>query len=315
MFTRRIPRTDFDVFPLNLGGNSFGWTADEAASFAALDAFVEAGGNFIDTADMYSMWADGLSGGESETVIGKWLKERNAYDKVTVATKGGALEPHTGLSRDEIFAAVDASRGRLGVETIDLYYFHHDDENTPITDQVANANELIESGRIRHLALSNHSPKRTREFFEAAKDTAALPVALQPQYSLLHRADVENGYGALAKEFDAALLPYFSLASGMLTGKYRSAEDIEGVSRADFLAGFNNTEAFAVVDVLVKIAEVHDAEPTTVALAWLLAKGVTAPIASVSKSEQLSALIAAPSLQLSDAELAELDKVSEPFTR
>lgn len=315
MITTRIPRTDFDVFPLNLGGNPFGWTADEQTTFAVLDAFVEAGGNFIDTADMYSVWVEGHKGGESEVLIGKWLRERNAYDKVIVATKGGALEPHNGLSRDAVLGAVDASRERLGVATIDVYYFHHDDENTPIADQVAIANELIESGRIRHLALSNHSPERTREFFEAAKGTAALPVALQPQHSLLHRADVKAAYNDLAQEFDAALLPYFSLASGMLTGKYRSSEDLAGSAREGFLSGFNNDESFAVVDVLVKIAEAHNAEPSSVALAWQLAKGITAPIASVSKPEQLGALMAAPALQLSDAEVAELDTISEPFTQ
>lgn len=316
MTTRRIPRTDFDVFPLNLGGNPFGWTADEQTTFEVLDAFVEAGGNFIDTADMYSSWVDGHQGGESEALIGKWLKERDAYDKVIVATKGGALEPNAGLSRDAVSAAVDASRQRLGVETIDVYYYHYDDENTPIAEQVATATELIDSGRVRHLALSNHSPERAREFFEAARGTAALPVAVQPQYSLLHRGDVEkNGYGKLAEDFNAALLPYFSLASGMLTGKYRTSEDFKGVSREDFLAGYDNSGAFAVVDALVKIADAHDAEPTTVALAWQLAKGVTAPIASVSTPDQLPALMAAPSLQLADTEVTELDKVSEPFLK
>lgn len=313
--TRRIPRTDIEIFPLTLGGNPFGWTSDEETTFAILDAFVEAGGNFIDSADMYSVWAEGHTGGESEEVIGKWLKERNAYDKVTVATKGGALDPHTGLSRDTVFAAVDASLKRLDVATIDIYYFHHDDENISIAEQVATANELIEAGKIRHLALSNHSPERTREFFEEAKGTPAEPVALQPQYSLLHRGDVENGHGPIAAEYDAALLPYFSLASGMLTGKYRGPEDMTGVPREDFLSSYNNDDAFAVVDVLVRVAEKHDVEPTTVALAWLLAKGVTAPIASVSQPDQLPALTAAPSLQLSEDDVAELDQISEPFLK
>lgn len=313
VITRRIPRTDFDVFPLNLGGNPFGWTADERATFEVLDSFVEAGGNFIDTADVYSAWAEGHAGGESEELIGRWLKERDAYDKVVVATKGGSLEPHNGLSHDAVLSAVDASRRRLGIDTIDLYYYHHDDEEASIVDQVATAQELVDSGRVRHLALSNHSPERAREFFEAAQGTAAMPVALQPQYSLLHRGDVENGYGALAEEFDAALLPYFSLASGMLTGKYRRRADMEGAAREDFLSAYDNDEAFAVVDVLVKIAEARDAQPATVALSWLLAKGVTAPIASVSRTEQLPALIAAPSLELTAAEVVELDAVSEPF--
>lgn len=314
MMSRRIPRTDFDIFPLNLGGNPFGWTADEQATFAVLDAFIEAGGNFIDTADVYSAWAEGHTGGESEELIGRWLKKRDAYEKVVVATKGGSLEPYDGLSHDTVLRAVDASRERLGVGTIDVYYYHYDDENTPIADQVATGNELIESGRVRHLALSNYSPERAREFLEMAQGSAAMPVALQPQYSLLHRGDVENDYGALAAEFDTALFTYFSLASGMLTGKYRESGDIAGTAREDFLSGFDNQETFAVVDVLVQVAQAHDVEPTTIALAWLLAKGVTAPIASVSRTSQLPALMASPLLELSDAEVAELDRISEPFT-
>ncbi|MGP6174424.1 aldo/keto reductase [Corynebacterium sp. A21] len=313
MSTIRIPRTNFEVFPLNLGGNTFGWTSNRETTFAVLDAFTAAGGNFIDTADMYSVWVPGHRGGESEALIGEWLKERNAYGKVIVATKGGALEPHNGLSRETVFAAVDASRARLGVETIDLYYFHHDDENTAIADQVAVAVELIESGRIRHLALSNHSPARTWEFFEAAQHTPALPVALQPQYNLLHRADLKQSYAPIAAEFNAAVFPYFSLASGMLTGKYRQAGDLSGAAREGFLGGYATEEGFAVVDKLVEIAAAHDAEPSTVALAWALAKGITAPIASVSSPEQLPALMAAPELQLAEVEVAALDEVSVSF--
>lgn len=314
MNTVRIPRTDFEIYPLNLGGNPFGWTSDRETTFAVLDAFVEAGGNFIDTADLYSVWVEGHSGGESEALIGEWLRERDAYGKVIIATKGGGLDPHAGLARDTVFAAVDASLERLGVDQIDLYYFHYDDENVAIADQVATANELIEAGKINHLALSNHSPERTREFFEAARGTAALPVALQPQYNLLHRADVESGYGPIAREYDAAILPYFALASGMLTGKYRSREDLKGATREGMAEGYAGEEAFQVIEELVTIAADRDVEPTTVALAWLLAKGVTAPIASVSRPEQLPALFAAPQLSLSDDEISTLDAVSAPFT-
>lgn len=313
MNTVRIPRTDFEIYPLNLGGNPFGWTSDRETTFAVLDAFVEAGGNFIDTADLYSVWAEGHTGGESEALIGQWLRERDAYDRVIIATKGGGLEPHAGLARDTVFAAVDASLARLGVEKIDLYYYHYDDEGVSVADQVATANELIEAGKISHLALSNHSPERTREFFEAARGTAALPVALQPQYNLLHRADVESGYGPITREHDVAVLPYFALASGMLTGKYRSREDLKGATREGMAEGYASEAAFQVVEELLNIATERDVEPTTVALAWLLAKGVTAPIASVSRPEQLTALLAAPKLSLSDAEVSALDAVSAPF--
>ncbi|QGU08153.1 L-glyceraldehyde 3-phosphate reductase [Corynebacterium occultum] len=308
-----IPRTDFKVFPLNLGANPFGWTSDRETTFAVLDAFLAAGGNFIDTADMYSVWVEGHVGGESEALIGEWLKERDAYDKVIIATKGGALEPNQGLERVAVFAAVDASRERLGLETIDIYYYHHDDENISIPEQVATAHQLIESGRIRHLALSNHSPERAREFFEASQGTPAQPVALQPQYNLLHRAEVEKGYGPLAQEYEAALLPYFSLASGMLTGKYRTAEDLSGSAREGFMSGYVNDAAFRVIDTLVEIADSRQVEPSTVALAWIIAKGITAPIASVSAPEQLPALLAAPTLGLSAAEVAALDEVSAGF--
>lgn len=313
MSTICIPRTNLEIFPLNLGGNTFGWTSDRKTTFAVLDAFVAAGGNFIDTADMYSAWVPGHVGGESEALIGEWLKERDSYDQVILATKGGALEPHQGLSSQAVFAAVDASLARLGVETIDLYYFHYDDENTTIADQVAVAVELIESGRIRHLALSNHSPARAREFFEVAQGTPALPVALQPQYNLLHRADVEHGYAQIAADFEAAIFPYFALASGMLTGKYRKAEDLSGAAREGFLGGYATDAGFAVVDKLVEVAAAHDAEPTTIALAWALAKGVTAPIASVSSPEQLPALMAAPELKLSEHEVTVLDEISASF--
>lgn len=311
-----IPRTDLDVFPLNLGGNGFGWTSDRDASFAVLDAFVEAGGNFIDTADLYSVWAEGNEGGVSEQIIGEWMAERGNRADVVVATKVGGLPTRPGLSQENVTAALDDSLRRLQTEYVDIYYFHYDDENVSIADQVRTAHGLVTSGKVRHIALSNHSPERMREFFEtAAREGLTVPVAIQPQYSLLHRGDVENGYGQIAKEFDAALLPYFSLASGLLTGKYRSADEIQGAARKDMLGGYLGDHTFGVVDALVEIAEAHGAEPATVALAWLLTKGVTAPIASASRVEQLPALMAAPSLTLTEDEVARLDAVSDSTAR
>ena len=307
-----IKGTDFDIFPLNLGGNTFGWTTDQEQSFAVLDAFRDAGGNFVDTADMYSAWADGNEGGDSEKVLGAYLKARGGADDLIIATKSGALEPHTGRSRDATFAAVDASRARLGVETIDIFYYHHDDETISIEDQIATAEELIAAGKIKHLALSNYSPERLREFFEKSADSTARPIAVQPQYNLLTRHDYETGIRPIVDEFGPAVFPYFALASGLLTGKYSSKEDLEGRARAGFAEGQATDEAFALITELRAVADELDSAPATVALAWLLAKGVTAPIASATSPDQLPELMAAPTLKLDDAHLTRLDAASAP---
>lgn len=307
-----IKGTDFDIFPLNLGGNTFGWTTDQEQSFAVLDAFRDAGGNFVDTADMYSAWADGNEGGDSEKVLGAYLKARGGADDLIIATKSGALEPHTGRSRDATFAAVDASRARLGVETIDIFYYHYDDETISIEDQIATAEELIAAGKIKHLALSNYSPERLREFFEKSADSTARPIAVQPQYNLLTRHDYETGIRPIVDEFGPAVFPYFALASGLLTGKYSSKEDLEGRARAGFAEGQATDEAFALITELRAVADELDSAPATVALAWLLAKGVTAPIASATSPDQLPELMAAPTLKLDDAHLTRLDTASAP---
>lgn len=309
-----IPRTDLEIFPLNLGGNTFGWTSDRDASFAVLDAFVAAGGNFIDTADLYSVWGEGHEGGESETVIGEWMAERGNRDQVIIATKVGGLPTRPGLSAQNADAALNESLQRLQTDYVDLYYAHYDDENLSIEEQVRIGHELIQSGRVRHIALSNYSADRMREWFEtAARQDLSLPVAIQPQYNLIHRRDYEQGYAAIARDFDVAVFPYFALASGVLTGKYRSQADLEGRARQGFAQDLLTDDALNVVDALVEIAEARSLEPATVALAWLLAKGATAPVASASTVEQLPALTAAASLELTDAEVASLDAASEPF--
>lgn len=309
-----IPRTDLEIFPLNLGGNTFGWTSDRDASFAVLDAFVAAGGNFIDTADLYSVWGEGHEGGESETVIGQWMAERGNRDQVIIATKVGGLPTRPGLSAQNADAALNESLQRLQTDYVDLYYAHYDDENLSIEEQVRIGHELIQSGRVRHIALSNYSADRMREWFEtAARQDLSLPVAIQPQYNLIHRRDYEQGYAAIARDFDVAVFPYFALASGVLTGKYRSQADLEGRARQGFAQDLLTDDALNVVDALVEIAEARSLEPATVALAWLLAKGATAPVASASTVEQLPALTAAASLELTDAEVASLDAASEPF--
>ncbi|MFC7456723.1 aldo/keto reductase [Brachybacterium sp. GCM10030267] len=309
-----IPRTELDVFPLNLGGNTFGWTSDRETSFAVLDAYVAAGGNFIDTADGYSAWVEGNSGGESETVLGQWMAERGNRDQLVIATKVGSKPDRKGLEAANVEAALTESLQRLQTDVIDLYYLHFDDESVAIADQVRTFHGLVESGRVRHIALSNFSPERMREWFETAqREGLTVPEAIQPQYNLLHRADYENSYGPIAREFDVAVFPYFALASGVLTGKYRSREDLEGRARKGMAQSLVTDESLAVVDALEKVASAHGAEITSVALAWLLTKGVTAPIASASTTEQVPALIAAASLELSAEEVAALDEVSRPF--
>ncbi|STC70272.1 aldo/keto reductase [Corynebacterium pilosum] len=307
-----ITNTDIDIYPLNLGGNPFGWTADKDATFAILDGFTERGGNFVDTADSYSNWAEGNAGGESEELIGQWLASRKPQN-FHVATKSGGLDGVNGRSRRATTDAVEGSLRRLGIETIDLFYYHWDDEEVAIDEQVAIANDLIEAGKIRYLGLSNYTPERMRAFFKASEGTSAQPVAMQNQYSLLHRKEFEEGYQPIATEFGASVFPYFALASGMLTGKYRSADDLSGAARAGMAEGYASDEAFALIDTLVARADEAGAEPATVALAWLLAKGVTAPVASVSRVDQLDSLMAAGELTLSEETVEALDAASTPF--
>lgn len=312
----RIPRTDLDIFPLNLGGNTFGWTSDRDASFAVLDAFVAAGGNFIDTADLYSVWGEGHEGGESEKILGAWMTARGNRDDVIIATKVGGLPTRPGLSADNVEAALEESLQRLQTNYVDIYYAHYDDENVAIADQVKHAHSLVESGKVKHLALSNFEPARMREWFETAKAQGlTLPVAIQPQYNLIHRQDFETDYKPIVDEFDVAVFPYFALASGVLTGKYRSKQDIQGKARQGFAEDLITEDALNVIDVVVDIAEARGVEPATVSLAWLLAdgKGVTAPIASASTPEQLPALMAVAELKLTAEEVQKLDDASKAF--
>lgn len=307
-----IKGTEFDVFPLNLGGNTFGWTSHGEDTFAVLDAFVAGGGNFVDTADLYSTWAEGNEGGESERELGAWIK-KNGADKLIIATKSGALKGVEGRSREATFKAVEGSLERLGVDAIDIFYYHYDDEAVSIDEQVAIAQDLISEGKIKHLALSNYAPDRLEEFFEKSAGTPAQPVALQPHYNLLARKEYEETVRPLVEKHGVAVFPYFALAAGLLTGKYESKEDIAGKARAGQLDGYATDEAFAVVSEVRAIAKEAGVAPTTVALAWLIAHGVTAPVASVSKVEQLEDLLAVKDLKLSAEQVARLDKVSEPF--
>lgn len=308
-----IGNSNLDIFPLALGGNTFGWTSDETSSFEILDAFTAGGGNFIDTADSYSAFADGNSGGESETIIGKWTAARGNRDDVVIATKVSQHPEFRGLAPANVKAAAEASLKRLQSDHIDVYYAHYDDENTPLVETLAAFDELVKDGKVRYVAISNYSPDRIREWLSLAEQNGfSAPVALQPHYNLVTRREYETELASLAADNNLGVFPYFSLAAGFLTGKYRTREDLEGQARQKLASGYFTDEGLNVVDALSEIADAHDAEISSVALAWLLAQPtVTAPIASASKISQLPALLAAPALALSADEVARLTEVSD----
>ncbi|GGK70100.1 aldo/keto reductase [Ornithinimicrobium pekingense] len=308
-----LPGSTVEIFPVNLGGNAFGWTADESTSFAVLDRFVELGGTFVDTADSYAAWVDDV-GGQSETILGRWLAARGSRDDVAVATKVARKPGREGLAHDTVVAALEESLDRLQTDHVDLYYAHYDDEEVPVAEQVATFDGLVRDGRVRAVGLSNFSPERMREWFETARrEGASVPVAVQPRYSLVSRAGYERDYAPLVTEFGAMVFSYPALASGFLTGKYRSEADLEGQPRGAAARRYLEAGGLRVVEELVRVAEGYGVEPATVALSWVLAKGVTAPIASVSRPGQLDALMAAPGLQLSAADVAALDEASADF--
>jgi aryl-alcohol dehydrogenase (NADP+) len=306
---RAIPGTDLDVSEICLGGNVFGWTADRDASFAVLDAFLAGGGNFIDTADSYSAFAPGNSGGESETVIGEWLAARQGTrERVVLATKVGKHPQLMGLSPENIRAAAEASLMRLGTDRIDLYYAHSDDPSTPIEDSLAAFAALIEEGKVRHVAASNYSAPRLAEALEIA-ERESLPryVALQPEYSLVERGAYEGEPMGLCEREGLACIPYWGLARGFLTGKYRPGGPDVDSPRAAGAAAYLNERGIVVLAALDELAAAHDAEVATVALAWLLAQPtVLSPIASARNVEQLAPLLAVPDLQLSADEAERL---------
>ncbi|MFK5644978.1 aldo/keto reductase [Ornithinimicrobium sp. LYQ121] len=309
-----LPGSALDLFPINLGGNPFGWTADEEASFAVLDAFHEGGGNFVDTADSYSAWVDGHEGGESERIIGRWMTDRGVRHEVVVATKVAKKPGREGLAHDNVVAALDESLERLGTDHVDLYYAHFDDEEVPVADQVRTFHFLVTSGKVGAVGLSNYSPERMRAWFETAtRERLTVPAAIQPRYSLVARASYERSYAPIVSEFGPLVFSYPALASGFLTGKYRTEADLEGAARGGAARRYLEAGGLRVVDVQVQIADRYDVTPATVALAWVLAKGVTAPIASVSRPEQLEALMAAPSLRLTTEDVAALDEASAGF--
>ncbi|NJP68824.1 aldo/keto reductase [Streptomyces spiramenti] len=302
------------VSPLCLGGNVFGWTADEAASHAVLDAYADAGGRFVDTADVYSHWAPGLAGGESEGVIGRWLARGGRGRDVVVATKIGAHPDFKGLAPKTMRAATEASLRRLGTDTIDLLYTHYDDETVPVTDIVSTLDALVREGKVREIAASNISAERLRASLEfSAREGKAAYVALQPPYHLMRRDDYEGGTAAVVAEFGLRAVPYSALAGGFLTGKYRPGTTVDSARAGSASRYLGTPRGPRVLAALDTIAGERGAAHATVALAWLAARPtVIAPIASARAVEQLPPLLAAAELDLTAAEITALDTASAP---
>ncbi|MFF3605417.1 aldo/keto reductase [Streptomyces sp. NPDC002463] len=309
---RPLGSSDLHVFPVALGGNVFGWTADEAESFAVLDAYAAAGGNFVDSADVYSAWAEGNEGGESETVIGRWMASRGNRSAIVVATKAGAHPRFKGLSAPTIKAAAEESLRRLGTDHIDLYYTHFDDESVPVEEIVTALDQLVKDGKVRAVAASNISPERLRASLDFAEaEGLTRYVALQPHYNLVSRDTYEGPLLETVEKAGLSAVPYYGLAAGFLTGKYRPGRTVDS-ARAHRAAELAETErGQAVLSALDTVAAAHETELATVALAWLAARPtVAAPIASARTVEQLPALVAAADLTLTEAELTLLTEAS-----
>jgi aryl-alcohol dehydrogenase-like predicted oxidoreductase len=309
-----IGKSGLDAYPLSLGGNTFGWTTDEEQSFAVLDAYAAAGGNFIDTADAYSAWVPGHSGGESETIIGAWVKARANRDQVIIATKVSAHPQFRGLKAANIAAAADASLKRLGTDHIDLYYAHYDDASTPLEETVAAFGELQRAGKARHVGVSNYTGARLREWIAAAQAGGwTLPVALQPHYNLVARQPYEAELAPVVAEYGLGIAPYYALAAGFLTGKYRTPEDLQGPARGQTVGRYFSPAGLGVLSAMDEVAAAHGVQLASIAIAWLLAKpGVVAPIASATSPAQLADLITGATLKLTADEVTALDDASAP---
>jgi aryl-alcohol dehydrogenase-like predicted oxidoreductase len=313
MRTKQLGRSDLEVSRICFGGNVFGWTIDEPTSFALLDAFVDAGFNFIDTADVYANWAPGNSGGESETIIGKWLQRGGKRDRVIIGTKVGLeFRGKKGLSRAHIFESIEGSLRRLQTDYIDLYMAHRDDESTPLEETLSTFAELIRSGRVRAIGASNFTAPRLKAALETSKKLA-IPryESLQPHYNLAERGKFEGDLEQLCMDEELGVIPYYSLASGFLTGKYRSEADLSKSARGGSAKKYLNDRGRQLLSALDSVAERHHATPAQVALAWLIARpSITAPIVSATSTQQLREILAAAALRLDAQDLAQLDPVS-----
>jgi aryl-alcohol dehydrogenase-like predicted oxidoreductase len=313
MQLRQLGHSDLRVAPLMFGGNVFGWTADEKTSFAILDAFVDAGFNGIDTADSYSRWAPGHRGGESETIIGNWLKTSGKRGKVVIATKVGAdMGEGRNVRKDYILRAAEASLKRLQIDTIDLYQTHWDDDVTPVEETLAAYAQLVKDGKVRVIGASNLTPARLTASLAANKDLG-LPryETLQPLYNLYDRLNFEADYAPICKQEGISVICYYALAAGFLTGKYRSAEDAaKNAARGGGMKQYLNERGFCILKALDAVAARHAATPAQVSLAWLIAQPNVTPIASATSLTQLADILKAPRMVLSGEDLAELNKAS-----
>ncbi len=316
MQKRKLGQNGPDVPAITLGGNVFGWTLSEADTFHQLDRAVDAGLNFIDTADVYSRWAPGHKGGESETILGKWFAQSGRRKDVVLATKVGMEmgEGKKGLSAAYIAEAVDASLARLQTDYIDLYQAHKDDETVPLEETLGAFDKLVKAGKVRYIGASNYTGARLGAAVEASrKNGLAEYISLQPHYNLVERIPFETDLLPVVEKYQIGVIPYFSLAAGFLSGKYRSAEDASKAARGGMVQKYLNSYGFGVVEALAEVANAHNSTPSQVALAWLLAQpGVTAPIASATSDKHLDDLIAATSLKLDEASIQKLTEASAP---
>ncbi len=314
MQKRKLGKSGLETAPLVLGGNVFGWTADEPTSFAILDAFVDAGFNMIDTADIYSFWAPGNQGGESETVIGNWLKKRGGRDKVLIGSKVGyEMSPtQRGLKRSYILKTVEESLKRLKTDYIDLYQSHIDDPDTPVDETLEAHAQLVRQGKARFIGASNFGAPRLKESLETSRKKGHPRYqTLQPLYNLSDRKDFEAELEPLCVEEGLGVITYFSLASGFLTGKYRSEKDLEGKSRAGEVKKHMTPRGQKILAALDEVARKHEVKQGQIALAWLLARpSVTAPISSATSLDQLAELIEATRIKLDRGSIAALDQAS-----
>jgi aryl-alcohol dehydrogenase-like predicted oxidoreductase len=310
---RPLGKSSLSIAPLAFGGNVFGWSVDEKRSFELLDAFVDAGGNLIDTADVYSAWVPGNSGGESETIIGKWLKRSGKREQVVISTKVAKWAEQPGLSPVNIRQAVDGSLKRLQIDCIDLYQAHEDDASVPLVETLGAFARLIEAGKIRVIGASNYDAARFADALAVSKQHG-LPryESLQPEYNLVSRTGYEKELESLIRAENIGVISYYALASGFLSGKYRRAADLaKSSARGGAVKKYLNPQGLQVLAALDAVAAAHHATPAQVALAWLIARpGLTAPIVSATSVEQLRELLGATSLQLSHDEIAQLDLAS-----
>ena len=315
MDSKKLGNTDLQAPPIIFGGNVFGWTVNEKESFDLMDRLLDSGLNFIDTADVYSRWADGNSGGESERIIGKYLTSRRNRDKITIATKVGSSMKQGGskdISEKHILKAVEDSLQRLQTDHIDLYFTHWDDDKTPVEETLGAYEKLIKAGKVRYIGASNLSPERLQSSLDASKnDRLPKYEVFQPEYSLMEREKFEGDIQKICKKENLGVTSYFSLASGFLTGKYHNKKEIKGTSREPFLKEYFDDRGKSILKALQELAEKHSISQAGISLAWIMQRpAITAPIASATKQEHLKAFTEAINLTLPEEDMAYLNKVS-----